>query len=338
MDLKNYKKYSPTNYVEDILKRDITTLSRAITLIESTSETHQKTAQEIIQLCLPHAGNSIRIGITGVPGVGKSTFIEAFGKLLTTNNLRVAVLSIDPSSTIGKGSILGDKTRMSALSTDLNAFIRPTPSGNALGGVANKTRETIILCEAAGFDVVIIETVGVGQNEIAVHSMVDFFLLLSLAGAGDELQGIKKGIVEMADAFVINKDDGDNTLRVKLAKADLERALHLFPEKENGLYPNVFTCSAINNVGIEPIWEEIKNYETTSKQNGDWEKKRINQNETWFTDTIKNNLLTLLNNNNEIKLAFNSYITQIQSNLITPLTAANELIEQFIKQLKNNNS
>lgn len=334
LNLKDYNQYKPAQYIEDILKGDITSLSKAITIIESTSAKHQRIAQELIQLCLPYSGKSIRIGITGVPGVGKSTFIEAFGKLLTAKNKRVAVLSIDPSSTLGKGSILGDKTRMSELSADTKAFIRPTPSGDSLGGVANKTRETILLCEAAGFDVIIVETVGVGQNEIAVHSMVDFFLLLSLAGAGDELQGIKKGIVEMADAFVINKDDGDNTTRVKLAKADLERALHLFPTKDSGIYPKVFTCSALNKTGINEIWNEITAFETQTKANGNWLKKRIKQNETWFTDSIKNNLLHLLNNNKEIKLAFNGYTKMIQSNLITPLSAANELIDQFIEQLK----
>lgn len=334
MGIINYNLYSAQNYVDDILSSNVSSLSKAITLIESTSEKHQKVAQEIIQLCLPHTGNSIRIGITGVPGVGKSTFIEAFGKFLTAAKLRVAVLSIDPSSKIGKGSILGDKTRMPDLSTDPNAFIRPTPSGDSLGGVSSKTRETIILCEAAGFEIIIIETVGVGQNEIAVHSMVDFFLLLSLAGAGDELQGIKKGIVEMADAFVINKDDGDNTLKVKLAKADLERALHLFPANENETIPKVFTCSSINKTGLHEIWKEIKAFETFSKENGNWHKKRTMQNETWFAETIKQNLMLLLKSNKEIKTSLNSYISKIQSNLITPLTAANELIEQFKEQLK----
>lgn len=334
MGIINYNLYSAQNYVDDILSANVSSLSKAITLIESTSEKHQKVAQEIIQLCLPHSGNSIRIGITGVPGVGKSTFIEAFGKFLTASKLRVAVLSIDPSSKIGKGSILGDKTRMPDLSTDPNAFIRPTPSGDSLGGVSSKTRETILISEAAGFDVIIIETVGVGQNEIAVHAMVDFFLLLSLAGAGDELQGIKKGIIEMADAFVINKDDGDNKIRVQIAKADLERALHLFPEKVTDFYPKVFTCSAINNKGIKEIWDEIKLFETNSKLSGNWDKKRAAQNEVWFTESIKNNLLLLLQNNKAIQLAFNSYKTKIQSNLISPITAANELIEQFLQQLK----
>ena len=231
--------------IASILKKDITALSRSITLVESKNKKHKAQANTILKKCLPHANNSIRIGITGVPGVGKSTFIEAFGKHLTSLGKRVAVLAIDPSSTITKGSILGDKTRMEALVKDRNAFIRPSASGNSLGGVARKTRESIILCEAAGFDVIIIETVGVGQSETTVHSMVDFFLLLKLAGAGDELQGIKRGIIEMADAIVINKADGENIKAAKMAKVEFNRALHLYPSKASDWSPKVTLCSAL---------------------------------------------------------------------------------------------
>ncbi len=326
--------YTSADYLDEILQGKIATLSRAITLIESTSEKHQQLAQEIINKCLQYSGKSIRIGVTGVPGVGKSTFIEAFGKLLTNQNHKVAVLTIDPSSNIGKGSILGDKTRMIELTKDANAFIRPTASGTALGGVAHKTREAIILSEAAGFDIIVVETVGVGQNEIAVHSMVDFFLLLSLAGAGDELQGIKRGIIEMADAFVFNKDDGDNSVKIKISKAELERALHLFPSKENGWIPTVLTCSAINKTGIEEIWNLIQDYSKITKENGFWDIKRKDQDGIWFEETIKINLLTLFHHNKEINNSLLNYKKQIQNQTITPIKAAEELIDLFKKSIK----
>ena len=261
-NIKEFRKKQPTasELIEGILSKNITALSRSITLIESTNTQHLSKANEIIQGCLPHANKSIRIGITGVPGVGKSTFIEAFGKYLTSLGKKVAVLAVDPSSTISHGSILGDKTRMEELVKDENAFIRPSASGETLGGVARKTRETIILCEACGFDIILIETVGVGQSETAVHSMVDFFLLLKIAGAGDELQGIKRGIMEMADAIVINKADGDNVKKATLAKVEFNRALHLFPAKKSGWIPTTATCSAITNEGIENVWQTVLNY------------------------------------------------------------------------------
>ena len=234
-NIQRFRKIQPSvkELVDGILAKNITALSRAITLVESTNSSHLAKANEVINACLPYANKSVRIGITGVPGVGKSTFIEAFGKHLTGLGKKVAVLAVDPSSTISHGSILGDKTRMEELVKDKNAFIRPSASGETLGGVARKTRETITLCEAAGFDTIIIETVGVGQSETAVHSMVDFFLLLKISGAGDELQGIKRGIMEMADAIVINKADGDNIKRANLAKLEFNRALHLFPAKKS---------------------------------------------------------------------------------------------------------
>ncbi|RZJ27088.1 MAG: methylmalonyl Co-A mutase-associated GTPase MeaB, partial [Flavobacterium sp.] len=237
-----------------ILQGDITALSRAITLVESTSTLHFEKANAVVTACLPFANKSIRIGITGVPGVGKSTFIEAIGKHLTSHGKKVAVLAVDPSSTISHGSILGDKTRMEELVKDKNAYIRPSASGETLGGVARKTRETIVLCEAAGYDTIIIETVGVGQSETAVHSMVDFFLLLKISGAGDELQGIKRGIMEMADLIAINKADGDNLRKAKLAKTEFGRALHLFPAKKSGWTPKVVTCSAVTKDGIDEVW------------------------------------------------------------------------------------
>jgi len=253
--LKKNEQFDVKYYFDGIRNKDLTILSKAITLLESIKPEHQLIAEELIELCLPFSGNSLRIGITGVPGVGKSTFIESFGKfLIETEQKKIAVLAIDPSSTKSKGSILGDKTRMNFLSTSQNAFVRPSPSSGTLGGVARATRESIILCETFGFDTIIVETVGVGQSETEVNSMVDFFLLLMLAGAGDELQGIKRGIMEMADAIVINKTDVENANRVKLAQQNYKNALHLFPANENGWTPKVESCSAINSNGIPAIW------------------------------------------------------------------------------------
>jgi len=257
-----------------LLSHDRTALSKGITLIESTQKNHSEKAQLLVEKCLPYANTSIRIGITGVPGVGKSTFIEALGTLLIKQGHKVAVLAVDPSSSVSHGSILGDKTRMESLVQSEHVYIRPSPSGNSLGGVAQKTRESIVLCEAAGYDIIIIETVGVGQSETAVHSMVDFFLLLKLAGAGDELQGIKRGIIEMADAIVINKADGDNQKRAREAKNQFRKALHLYPLAENNWSPEVLTCSALENVGIEEIWELIKKYQQNTTASGFFEKNR----------------------------------------------------------------
>ena len=267
--IQQFRKNIPTaeELITGILEGDKAALSRAITLVESTNPEHLEKANEVIKGCLPHANNSIRIGITGVPGVGKSTFIEAFGTHLTALGKKVAVLAVDPSSSISHGSILGDKTRMEELVKDKKAFIRPSASGGTLGGVARKTREAIILCEACGFDTIIIETVGVGQSETAVHSMVDFFLLLKISGAGDELQGIKRGIMEMTDTIVINKADGDNIVKAKLAKSEFNRALHLFPPKSSGWMPKVTTCSAYEKTGIDGIWDIITEYIEWVKSN-----------------------------------------------------------------------
>lgn len=313
--------------VKSILKKDITALSRAITLIESKNPKHKDLASLILKSCLPHANKSIRIGITGVPGVGKSTFIEAFGKHLTSLEKHVAVLAIDPSSTITKGSILGDKTRMEDLVKDKNAFIRPSASGDSLGGVARKTRETIILCEAAGFDVIIIETVGVGQSETTVHSMVDFFLLLKLAGAGDELQGIKRGIIEMADTIAINKADGDNLKRAKLAKVEFNRALHLYPEKSSNWQPKVTLCSAIKNEGIDVIWNIILDYIKTTSKHDFFSKKRHEQNKFWLIQTIEDQLKSDFFNTPKIKKELAKQLQLIENNQTTPFVAADYLLK-----------
>ena len=325
--LSRSKQPSIDDFVSNILKGDITFLSRAITLVESTNIKHQKKATEILEQCLPYANKSIRIGITGVPGVGKSTFIESFGKQFTNKNKKVAVLAIDPSSSVNKGSILGDKTRMEELVTDSNAFIRPSPSGTSLGGVAQKTRESIILCEAAGFDTIIIETVGVGQSETAVHSMVDFFLLLKVAGTGDELQGIKRGIIEMADAIVINKADGDNKSKAKIAKTEFNRALHLYPIKESKWQPKVLTCSAIEHRGIKEIISLINNYTQITQENGYFYKRRNEQNTFWLKSTIEQQLKDTFYNNPLVKSQLYKEIENLEKGNTTPFNAAKRLLE-----------
>ena len=320
------KQNSVDEFVSKILEGNITFLSKAITLVESTNSKHQQKANKIIERCLPYANNSIRIGITGVPGVGKSTFIEAFGKHLTSKGKKVAVLAVDPSSSVNKGSILGDKTRMEQLVTDKNAFIRPSPSGNSLGGVAQKTRESIILCEAAGFDTILIETVGVGQSETLVHSMVDFFLLLKLAGAGDELQGIKRGIIEMADAIVINKADGDNEKKAKIAKVEFNRALHLYPLKDSNWQPKVLTASALKNIGIHKVDKMILEYFKLTNQNNYFAKKRNDQNKYWLLTTIEQQLKDNFYNNSKIKVALEKEINKLEKGKTTPFNAATKLL------------
>jgi LAO/AO transport system kinase len=313
--------------VQDIRKGNMTALSRAITLVESTNPEHLIKSNSIIQQCLPFANNSIRIGITGVPGVGKSTFIESFGTFLTSIGKKVAVLAVDPSSTLSKGSILGDKTRMEDLVKDKNAFIRPSPSGTSLGGVARKSRETIILCEAAGFDTILIETVGVGQSETAVHSMVDFFLLLKLAGAGDELQGIKRGIMEMADAIVINKADGDNLKNARHAQLEFNRALHLYPSKESGWQPKVLLASALKNEGISDIWDLVETYLKHSKTNDYFDHKRHEQNKFWLLQTIEDRLKSDFYNNPSIKKELQNQLQLVEADKTTPFAAAELLLK-----------
>ncbi|WP_394749810.1 methylmalonyl Co-A mutase-associated GTPase MeaB [Spongiimicrobium salis] len=320
------KNLSATALVQGIFEGDKTALGRAITLVESTNAAHSKKANTIIEKCLQQQHKSIRIGITGVPGVGKSTFIETFGKTLTALGKKVAVLAVDPSSSVTKGSILGDKTRMEELVKDPNAFIRPSPSGDSLGGVARKTRETIILCEAAGFNIILIETVGVGQSETAVHSMVDFFLLLKLAGAGDELQGIKRGIMEMADALVINKADGDNLKRAKMAKVEFTRALHLYPPKVNNWTPKVLACSAMEKTGILEIWEMISHYIDENISLGHFQHKRNEQNSYWFLQTVEDRLKQRFYQNPKIKEALDALLAEVTSNTLSPFHAAEKLL------------
>lgn len=295
---KNRRKtLSADDYVDGILRGNRTILSQAITLIESNLTDHYDLAQEVVERCLPASSRSVRIGITGVPGAGKSTFIETFGTMLTRHyGRRLAVLAIDPSSQQSGGSIMGDKTRMEELSTDPDAFIRPSPSAGTLGGVARKTRESIILCEAAGFDTIIVETVGVGQSETAAHSMVDFFLVLMLAGAGDELQGIKRGIMEMADTIVITKADGNNIQKAEMARVEYKNALHLFPPAPSKWAPRVMTCSSLEKTGIADIWEAILDYVSVTKSNGwFWERRReqaVTRMHETIIDTLKQSFYT----------------------------------------------
>ncbi len=327
--LKKKRKKVPSSkeLIKGILKSEKTALSRAITLVESTNQKHQTQAREIIETCLPYANKSIRVGITGVPGVGKSTFIEQFGKLLTQKNHKVAVLAVDPSSTVSGGSILGDKTRMEELVREPKAFIRPSASGDSLGGVARNTREAVILCEAAGYDVILIETVGVGQSETVVHSMTDFFLLLKLAGAGDELQGIKRGIIEMADSIVINKADGDNITAAKLAKTEFNRALHLYPDKDNNWTPKTLLCSAINNKGVADIWDLIQEYTSITKENGYFQLKRNDQNKFWLLQTIESSLKSDFYSNPKIKSELDKQLQLLRDNKTSPFTAAQYLLQ-----------
>ncbi|MEC4003944.1 methylmalonyl Co-A mutase-associated GTPase MeaB [Flavobacterium sp. SUN052] len=329
--LKRKIQPSSEELISRILNHDNVALSRAITLVESTNPEHLAKANKVINGCLPYANKSVRIGITGVPGVGKSTFIEAFGKYLTSTGKKVAVLAVDPSSTISHGSILGDKTRMEELVKDEKAFIRPSASGESLGGVARKTRESIILCEACGFDTIIIETVGVGQSETAVHSMVDFFLLLKISGAGDELQGIKRGIMEMADAIVINKADGDNINKAKLAKTEFNRALHLFPAKNSGWIPTVSTCSSYTKEGINDVWKTISSYLELTKGNHYFEEKRQEQSQYWMLETINEQLKNNFYNHPEISILLEANKKAVQNNELSPFAAAMSLLEKYFK-------
>lgn len=312
-----------------ILDGDRTILSRGITLIESSLPADKEEAQKLIKLCLPHSGNSIRIGVTGVPGVGKSTIIETFGLNLINKGKKVAVLAIDPSSTRTKGSILGDKTRMEALSINANAYIRPSASMGTLGGVARATREALILCEAAGFDIIMIETVGVGQSETAVSQIVDFFLLLMLAGGGDELQGIKRGIMEMADLIVINKADGDNINNARLAARGYKNALHLFPALQNGWIPDVVTTSALKHTGIEEVWDKITEFVNLTKSNGYFELNRRNQALDILNETIEDSLRSDFFNNTDISGMLSEYREKALKDEINPYEIADMLLSAY---------
>jgi LAO/AO transport system kinase len=332
LQFKRKKRLSTDAYISGILSGNRVVLSQAITLIESTAPRDIEVANVIIEKCLPHTGNSIRIGITGVPGAGKSTFIEAFGKYLTSIGKRLAVLAVDPSSELSKGSILGDKTRMEELSIDPHAFIRPSPSGLTLGGVARKTRETIVLCEAAGFDVILIETVGVGQSETVVKSMVDFFLLLMISGAGDELQGIKRGIMEMADALIITKTDGDNIAKATAAKALYQSALHLFPKNDNGWETPVGTCSVFIKESIENIWKIISDFEKLTKDNGFFDKHRAEQSVHTFFDWMNDLLKEHFYSNKMIENNLNDFVPKIREGLISPYQAGSDLVKQYLQK------
>ena len=332
----NKIKISPKNtltakeYFEGIKSGNRAILSKSITLIESANSQHQKIAEELIEMCLPSSGNSIRIGITGVPGVGKSTFIEALGSYLIDNKQKkVAVLAIDPSSQKSGGSILGDKTRMNTLSVNENAFIRPSPSSGTLGGVAKATRESIILCEAAGFDTILIETVGVGQSEIEVKSMVDFFLLLMLAGAGDELQGIKRGIMEISDGIFVNKADGENIERAKLAVQEYKNAIHLFPPNNNKWIPKVDTCSAIENKNIDCIWSSIESFKNLTSENGSFIENRKQQSKFWMEHSINSSIKELFNSNPQVNSRKKELEKKVTEGSISPFKAAQELIAIF---------
>jgi LAO/AO transport system kinase len=323
------KELSTDDYLKGILDGDRMILAKAITLVESRNTANRKKAEEIIEACLPYSGNSFRLGITGVPGVGKSTFIESFGSMLIKEEGKLAVLAIDPSSERSKGSILGDKTRMEKLSSNTNAFIRPSPASDALGGVARKTRESIILCEAAGYNYIIIETVGVGQSEIAVHSMVDFFLLLLLPGAGDELQGIKRGIVEMADMIAINKADGSKKDTARIAKVAYKNALHLFPPKEKEWTVPVVLCSAIDESGLNEIASTLNEYEDLMKKTGQWELLREKQNNYWLLESLRENLQNDFFNHAQIKKRLADFQHDVVKGKTSPFKAAEELLKLY---------
>ena len=325
---------STDEYVEGILAGNITTLSQAITLVESANPAHYAQAQEIIERCLPHAGHSVRIGITGVPGAGKSTFIEAVGNMVTSLRHKLAVLAIDPSSERSGGSILGDKTRMESICHNPDVFIRPSPSAGSLGGVARKTRETLVLCEAAGFDVIFIETVGVGQSETAVHSMVDMFMLLQISGAGDELQGIKRGIMEMADTMVITKADGENIHKAELARTQFQGALRLFPLPESGWRPKVYTCSAVAGTGLEEVWKGVEEYLDHIHANGYFQHNRNRQNKYWMYETINEALRGSFYRDPAVEARIGEYEKRVLEDRISSFVAAKELLELYFKELK----
>ena len=320
---------TPEAYFEGIRGGDLTILSQAVTLVESNLLTDQAIAQKVIEMCLPYAGQSIRVGITGVPGAGKSTFIEALGSELCDHGKRLAVLAIDPSSERSRGSILGDKTRMNELSVKSNAFIRPSPSAGSLGGVARKTRETVVLCEAAGFDTVLIETVGVGQSETAAHSMVDYFLLLQVTGTGDELQGIKRGIMEMADGIAINKCDGNNIERARAARVGFMNALALFPPTQSGWKPDAICCSSIDHSGVMDVWKNIEEYIAFTKQNGFFDAHRTEQAKYWMYETINQALLDGFYKNEQMESLIENAERQVLNNEISSFIAANNLLTEY---------
>lgn len=322
---------SASEYVQGILSGDKPLIARAITMVESNLPAHEILATDILNGCISHAGNSVRIGVTGVPGVGKSTFIEALGNHILTLGKRIAVLAIDPTSQKSKGSILGDKTRMEKLSVHPDVFIRPTPAGINPGGVAAKTRETMVILEAAGYEVIIVETVGVGQSEVAVHSMTDIFLLLMIAGAGDELQGIKRGIMEMADIVAINKADGNNLERIEVARMDVQRALHLFPKTESGWQPAVISCSSTEGRGIAQIWDLMQQYSKTTNASGYFSARRKQQQVEWFESALQNEIIRILLTNKENIHLRQQYLLDVTAGKVIPSVAARNLASQLFR-------
>ena len=316
-------------YVNSILDGDRVALSQAITLLESTRPDHRDVARSVVEQCLPHSGDSIRVAVTGVPGVGKSTFIETLGQRLVSDGHRLAVLTVDPSSERSKGSILGDKTRMGTLASEEDAFIRPSPTAGTLGGVAPRTREAILLCESAGYDIVFVETVGVGQSEITVHSMVDFFLLLALAGAGDELQGIKRGIVEVADAIAINKADGENREPAETARADYEKALRLLSDTDSGWEPPVLTCSAQTGAGIGEVWGAVERYRAYTQETGFFEEQRRRQAKRWMKQAIEQRLRDDFFADPEVQAALDDIEKEVQQGHLSSLAAAERLLSIY---------
>ncbi len=331
---KKAEKPSAEKLIEGILSGDFISLSRAITLCESKRTEDREAANRIVQACLPHSGKSIRIGITGVPGVGKSTFIESFGlHLIEKEQKKLAVLAVDPSSERSKGSILGDKTRMEKLSVHPKAFIRPSPTSGSLGGVAHQSRESILLCEAAGFEVIIVETVGVGQSETEVRQMTDFFLLLMLAGAGDELQGIKRGIMEMADGLLINKAEGENKGAAKRAQREYRNALHLFPPSQSEWTAKVELCSALHHQNMDGAWQMVQDFVSQTQGNGFFAKQRQRQLRSWFIKTIDELLHRSLFSSENLKAKLRELENQVEQKQISPYEAAKVIFEAFKREL-----
>lgn len=323
------KNFNINEFIDGILSSQISYVSKAITLVESTKPEHQEQAQQIINAIIKHSGNSIRVGITGVPGVGKSTFIESFGLEVIKQGYKLAVLAVDPSSQISKGSILGDKTRMEKLAVHPAAFIRPSPSSGSLGGITKKTKESIIICEAAGYNYILIETVGVGQSETLVHQLSDFFLLLMLAGAGDELQGIKRGIMEMADAIVITKADGNNIEKAMLARREYANALHLFPPTDSNWIPEVLTSSSTESKGIMEVFMMIDKYKRHAIANNYFDKKRLFQNKQWFHQTLNDLIIEQFYANTQVKEQIIKIESDIEHNLINPYQALKTIFKKI---------
>lgn len=329
--MKPRRKLGVLDYVRGIEQGDRVILSRAITLVESNKREHFKMAQNVLQTVLPRTGKALRIGITGVPGAGKSTFIEAFGNMLCDEGFKVAVLAVDPTSQVTKGSILGDKTRMETLTKHSNAYVRPSPAGGTLGGVARKSRETMLLCEAAGYDIILVETVGVGQSEVTVRSMVDFFMLIVLTGAGDELQGIKKGIMELADAIVVNKADGDNLKKAQVARGDYNRMLHYIRPATEKWQTRAYTCSAVSKKGLSELWDVIKTFENQGKENGVFEKRRQSQTLRWVHDMIDEHLHNLFFRNHVVQGRLGEVEEAVIEGSMSPSQAVEELVDVFDK-------